>query len=227
MEDLRRIHNNVKRFLIKNVCRKGDRVLDVGCGRGGDLHKWKTCKVKLWGVDPDTASIEEAKTRAVGLSYNAELSVGDVTTAPVGPFDIVCYNFSLQYIFASLELLNNSITEIRNRVRVGGVLIGVVPDSEKILSLPCKWTDSLGNTIERGPSIGKGSYFAGQMILVKLSDGPYYANGAIPEPLCHKGILFQKLYDVGFELVSWDDMLPKTTGLVSDIYSQFIFTRIR
>ena len=103
----------------------------------------------------------------------------------------------------------------------------MVPDSEKILSLPCKWTDSLGNTIERGPSIGQGSSFAGQMILVKLSDGPYYANGAIPEPLCHKSILFQKLYDVGFELVSWDDMLPKTTGLISDIYSQFIFTRIR
>lgn len=225
MDQLRRSHNNIKRALIKSLCQKGDRVLDVGCGRGGDLNKWKACKVKLCGVDPDPASIEEAKSRAAGIEYSADLSVGDIITAPAGPFDIVCYNFSLQYIFASSDLFERSVREIRDRVQIGGVLVGVVPDSLKILGLPIKWTDPLGNIIERGPSIGRG--LAGEMILVKLSDGPYYANGAVPEPLCHKELLFERLYDYGFELVYWGDMTPKTTGLVTDVYSQFIFKRIR
>ncbi|NBS67830.1 methyltransferase domain-containing protein [bacterium] len=224
MEKLRRTHNQAKRDFIQSLASKGDRVLDVGCGRGGDLHKWKCCRVKLWGVDPDRESIAEAQSRAENLGAEVHLSVGDVLTAPTGPFDIVCYNFSLQYIFASEDLLERSIQAIRQRVAIGGVFVGVVPDSSKILKLPLKWSDSLGNTIERGPSIGQER--VGEMILVKLSDGPYYAKGAVPEPLCHKEILIEKLVNNGFQFIYWGDMLSKPNGLISDIYSQFIFKRV-
>ncbi len=41
MEEVRRHHNNLKRDLIKRVTVKNSQVLDVGCGMGGDLKKWK------------------------------------------------------------------------------------------------------------------------------------------------------------------------------------------
>lgn len=224
MEQLRRAHNDAKRKLLKSIASKDDYVLDVGCGRGGDVHKWKSIGVNLFGVDPDPASIEEAKSRALNAGFNAQYSVGDIRKAPQIEFDVVCYNFSLQYIFGTPDLLDKSIKEIASRVKRDGFLVGVVPDAEKILKLECDWKDSLGNTIKRGPSIGKGT--AGEMILVRLSDGPYYADGFVPEPLCHPTLLVEALGHNGFVLEKWEDFISSKTGLISDIYSIFIFRKI-
>jgi len=224
MDELRRTHNNAKRNFIKSVAARGDLVLDVGCGRGGDLHKWKHVGVHLWGIDPDAESIKEAQERAKGMNYRAFFDVGDVHAAGIGPYDLVCYNFSLQYIFKSEQLFKSGIADIARRVKHGGYFVGVVPDAEKIIKLPCQWSDSLGNTITRGPSIGRGNI--GEMILVQLADGPYYAKGPVPEPLCYREKLVAEVEAWGFCLQQWKDMLPEQTGLVSDIYSTFIFRKI-
>lgn len=223
MDALRKSHNHAKKKLISSVTEKRDRVLDVGCGRGGDLMKWKIVKARLTAVDPDPESIEEAKRRLEGMSYNADISVGDIRTCPKIQYDIVCYNFSLQYIFANHGLFTESIRAISERVDVGGLLIGTIPDSDKILSLPLKWSDSLGNTVERGPSTGRG--LVGEMILVKLVDGPYYKNNYVPEPIAYKSILIEELMKYGFVLINWNSMIRRPTGLISDIYSQFIFRK--
>lgn len=221
---MRKLHNDAKRKLIQSVVDKGSIVLDVGCGRGGDLHKWPNCTV--YGVDPDPESIEEAKKRAVECGYDnwAKFSVGDIHAAPIMSFDIVCYNFSFQYLFRSIEFLRSSLLQIANRLRTGGKLIGIVPDAAYISRLPHKWKDSMGNTIERGPYTDNNQQ-VGNMIIVKVVDGPYYSGGAIPEPLCYKEILFQEIGDM-FELESWTKMVPANTGIITDIYSKFIFRRI-
>jgi len=218
------MHNDAKRRLIESQVLRGSVVLDVGCGRGGDLHKWKNCIV--YGVDPDPDSIAEANKRARECGYDswAKFSVGDIHDAPMLPFDIVCYNFSFQYLFKSTDFLRSSLVQIANRLRVGGKLIGVVPDAEYITRLPNKWSDKLGNTIERGP-YSDISQQVGNMILVKVADGPYYSGGFIPEPLCYKEFLFQEIGEM-FELESWTKMVPETTGLITDIYSKFIFRRV-
>jgi len=224
MEQVRKLHNDAKRKLIQAHVHRGALVLDVGCGRGGDLHKWKGCK--LTGVDPDPEAIKEACKRSTECGYDSwtKFIVGDVTAAPHMQYDVICYNFSLQYAFKSLALLKSTLQNIALRLRLGGVLIGVVPDASRITSLPEKWSDALGNSIERGP-YSTINQQAGNMILVKLTDGPYYSNGAIPEPLCYKEILFQEIND-WFELESWTKMVPANTGLITDIYSKFIFRRV-
>ena len=221
---MRKMHNDAKRRLIQNVVTAGSIVLDMGCGRGGDLHKWKNCTV--FGVDPDPESIAEAKKRATEGGYDswAKFAVGDIHNAPMLSFDVVCYNFSFQYLFKSIEFLRSSLIQISNRLRIGGKLIGIVPDASYITRLPHKWSDSMGNTIERGPSSDIRQQ-AGNMILVKVADGPYYSGGAIPEPLCYKEILFQEIGEM-FELESWTKMVPERTGLITDIYSKFIFRRV-
>lgn len=48
----------------------GLRVLDIGCGKGGDLQKWQNapCQVDLYvGVDPADVSIQQAKDRYAGM----------------------------------------------------------------------------------------------------------------------------------------------------------------
>jgi SAM-dependent methyltransferase len=223
MDNLRKVHNDAKRKLIQRNVPRGSLVLDVGCGRGGDLHKWKDCRV--WGMDPDVASIEEAKKRAKECGYDwATFAVGDVHFAPRMLFDVICYNFSLQYVFKSADILKSSLRQIAERIRIGGVFIGIVPDAKKIINLPTDWSDALGNTIKRGPHSNK-CIQVGNMILVNLADGPYYANGPIPEPLCYKEFLIEEASE-WFELESWTNMVRDRTGLITDIYSKFIFRRV-
>lgn len=224
MEKLRKLHNKAKFDLIMWATdqRLNQVVLDVGCGRGGDMHKWHAKHVTVHGIDPDLEAINEANAR---LNESGYTQIGywkaDICTwnTPL-LYDIICYNFSIQYIFNTQELFQKTIDAIELNIRPGGLLIGIVPDGDKILHLPEKWSDSLGNTIERGPGRKEGY---GQMILVKLTDGPYYAQGAVPEPMCFKNLLVEGLEKNGFELVAWADMIGYKTGFISDIYSRFIF----
>ena len=47
MEEIRKYHNESKRLLIQSATREGDSILDVGCGFGGDLQKWRHVPVSL------------------------------------------------------------------------------------------------------------------------------------------------------------------------------------
>ena len=71
--NVRKFHNNVKRSLIKEHMKKkqtqSNRLLDLACGRGGDIHKWISCGVSdVLAVDGDYGSIEEAQKRYASVS---------------------------------------------------------------------------------------------------------------------------------------------------------------
>jgi len=59
-----------------------------------------------------------------------------------------------------------------------------------------------------------------------LVDGPFYADGGREEPILDASILVQNLKTVGFELLVWEPMLERPNGLVSDLYSKFVFKKI-
>lgn len=59
---LKRYHNAVKRELINRFACKGGRLLDLACGRGGDLRKWFDAGLSyVRGYDLSPGEIEEAK----------------------------------------------------------------------------------------------------------------------------------------------------------------------
>jgi SAM-dependent methyltransferase len=222
MEQLRKTHNLAKRELINKWVPQGSRVLDCGCGRGGDLAKWRAMKVNLFMVDPDEESLQEAQNRAHEMNFGVWfLGCGDIRdVVDSGPWDVVCYNFSLQYIFETDHIFDFSIKAIAKSVQVGGRLIGILPDEKRIreiLKNSSKFTDELGNTIELRD--GK--------LWVYLTDGPFYAAGARPEPLIDVQKLINSLADHGFQMAMWLPMLDRPNGLISDIYSKFVFTKIR
>jgi ubiquinone/menaquinone biosynthesis C-methylase UbiE len=211
METLRRLHNQKKRELILGIVRPGNIVLDCGCGRGGDWHKWKVAgALRIVGVDPDRESLVEAQRRADDMGLPVILIHGDIRDVHVNNFDVVCYNFSIHYI---LDSLGESAKAIARAVKPGGYLIGITPDKARITEFTSP--DTLGNTVETVDS---------SHISVRLVDGPFYADGAKTEPVISRPLLEHALRP-WFKLERWTPMLNTSTGLISDIYSTFIFKR--
>ena len=44
--NLRNFNNFIKSVLLKNYVHAGDHVLDLGCGKGGDLQNFNALKIK-------------------------------------------------------------------------------------------------------------------------------------------------------------------------------------
>ena len=191
MSDLRTRNNTIKRELLTEWVPRGSEVLDVGCGQGGDVHKWRTLNVKLTGIDPNPIAIQEAIRRSRG--YGTFL-VGTIVDAPRELYDVICYNFSLQY--QSLDLL----PEVTKRLRRGGRLVGVVTDSSRL------WAAS-----DDGISVQRNQ----DMINVYIPNTPYYANGPVNEPILEKSVLCERLKDMGFTCLVWEPF---------SIYAKFVFT---
>lgn len=193
MADIRARNNLIKRDFLNEYVPRGSKVLDVGCGQGGDLHKWKHLEVELTGIDPNSWAIEEAKRRSKG-QYGT-FFVGDIRSAPLEQYDVICYNFSLHY--QPLELF----PEITKRLKKpNGILIGIVPDRYV-----------LGNGKRDGIHIERVDE---DHISVYIPDTPYYANGPITEPLLNKNEFFKQAYENGMMNELWETF---------SIYGKFVF----
>ena len=81
---LRNLNNWIKYTLIHDRCPAQSRVLDLACGKGGDLKKWKEQHIKEYvGVDIAEGSIRDAVHRFKeinGISFPARFAVGTLGT---------------------------------------------------------------------------------------------------------------------------------------------------
>ena len=217
MEEIRKNHNDAKRELIQSVTTNGQHILDVGCGFGGDLQKWHKCGANINMCDPEPEALVEAKSRAKNMRMRVNFYEGDIHNCPKRKFDVVCFNFSLHYIFATRDLFFSSIHEIKKRMKPGAKLIGIIPDSERItFRVPFK--DDMGNFFMMR-NHGNGQF--GERLWVNLVDTPYYADGPKPEPVAYKDLLITHLEEIGFKLEQWEGL---TGNPISEMYSKFIFT---
>lgn len=220
MEQIRKWHNNIKRELIQGCVRAGDHVLDVGCGCGGDIHKWKQLAVHVDMCDPDESSVQEAMRRRGGWEC-CTIFHGDILSCPPKKYNVVCYNFSIQYIFSTRSTFEKSIKAITERIAPNGLLIGCVPNSDMILMNP-SFRDDLGNFMVRRDDTGNGTW--GEKLYVNLTDTPFYKNGPRTEPIAYKDMLVCELKKYNIELVSWTPFYPFCP--LSMMYTCFIFQRI-
>lgn len=217
MEEIRKYHNQEKRELITRVCREGDAVLDVGCGFGGDIGKFKQCGVNLSACEPLKDALEEARSRASKV-YKMRINfyLGDITSAPNRKYDAVCYNFSIHYIFQSEELFKQTTKEIVRRMKPGGRLFGIVPDSQQVIfKTPLNYGK---DTFFLMKGTSHGSF--GEKLFVQLEDTPYYHDGPKIEPIAHRDLFVTRLEKIGFRLETWE---PLRGNPVSELYSKFIF----
>lgn len=65
-EEVYKFHNRVKEGLFTENVKKGDTLLELACGRGGDMHKWiRTQAGKVVAMDISLANLESPKQGAV------------------------------------------------------------------------------------------------------------------------------------------------------------------
>jgi len=218
MEEIRKHHNDCKRQLIQKATQRGMTVLDVGCGFGGDLQKWAHVKPKVLDMcDPSSESLQEARERSKNLGISATFYEGDISNCPKKRYQVICYNFSLHYIFETKRLFMDSLQNIVNRLERGGKLIGIIPDSESII-MNTPFRDSMGNAMTRGENTGFGNF--GEKLFVMLADTPFYNGMFRKEPIAYKDLLITQLTKMGLRLEQWKQLEGYP---ITQMYSQFIF----
>jgi len=106
---LKRFHNSIKRRLIRYFAFRASRYLDVACGRGGDLLKWRDAHIRhVRGIDISPMEIREARRRcecAPASLTRAEFSVcmDAADFIDPEPYDVVACMFAIHYFFESEE----------------------------------------------------------------------------------------------------------------------------
>ena len=131
---VRNTHNFIKSILITRFLGQKKRVLDLGCGQGGDLSKIIHFSPSLYvGVDIAPNALYSAQKRVSKIKMKCrchflcfDFSEKEWTTG-FGPFDLVNCQFAIHFAFKSQECAKTTIKSISNSLKNGGLFIGTVP----------------------------------------------------------------------------------------------------
>ncbi|KAL7283075.1 hypothetical protein ACG7TL_002499 [Trametes sanguinea] len=144
------------------------RVLDMGCGKGGDLNKWaKANAAEYVGLDIAAVSIEQAQKRhqtSRGSRFVAEFFALDCYSHVLSdalphklltrPFDVVSMQFCMHYAFESETKARIMLQNVATWLRPGGIFVGTIPNAKQLMeqldALPPDTQDlSWGNNVYR------------------------------------------------------------------------------
>jgi hypothetical protein len=113
LNTMRNYHNVIKRGLLHKYCEK-DTIVDIGAGRGGDLHKWKKLGTgtEVLAIEPNSDYLMEFHTRLIECGYKPQFEEHEFMSA----------DFTFPYVF----------DDGKDRVVVT-LMKGVGQDSDKIV----------------------------------------------------------------------------------------------
>lgn len=131
---VQRFHNDAKRALLSTFASQGGTLLDLACGRGGDIHKWHSLGLSaVLGLDVSVESVAEARARhanAEACSQTYTFQQADLQKPWVGDrqYDTVTCMFALHYFFGSERDAHTILRTAAANLRPGGHFVGIVPD---------------------------------------------------------------------------------------------------
>ncbi|XP_055812659.1 mRNA cap guanine-N7 methyltransferase 1-like isoform X2 [Solanum dulcamara] len=162
---LKKLNNWIKSVLIQLYTKRGDAVLDLACGKGGDLIKWDKAKIGYYvGIDIADGSIEDCRTRYNGeadhhqrrkkFSFPARLLCGDCyevrldrVLADDAPFDVCSCQFAMHYSWSTEARARRALANISALLRPGGIFIGTMPDANVIVKKYREEGLAFGNSV--------------------------------------------------------------------------------
>ncbi len=129
---VRNSHNFIKSVLIRQYVGTKQKILDLGCGQGGDLLKIKQSHPSLYvGVDIAQKAIQHAQERVrnIKMGCRCEFHCIDFTTTawPHKDFDIVNCQFSIHFIFETPAKAEFVLNAIAKSLKPNGYFVGTVP----------------------------------------------------------------------------------------------------
>lgn len=145
---LKRFNNWIKSVLIQKFAPHASDhpilVLDMGCGKGGDLIKWDKAGIDGYiGIDIAEVSVNQAKKRyrEMHASFDALFYAGDCFSSSINEllppdqrqFDVVSLQFCMHYAFESEEKVRVLLENVSKCLPRGGVMIGTIPNSDVIV----------------------------------------------------------------------------------------------
>lgn len=115
--------------------KRGDSVLDVGCGSGDLLATLAGCGASLCGVDLADSRLNRAAERLRTRGVDAELckSAAESLPYPDSSFDVVVCSEILEHLPDPLI----ATREASRVLRPGGRYVATVPNNERIRQVPC------------------------------------------------------------------------------------------
>lgn len=132
------------KFYSLNKDDKPIRILDLSCGKGGDLIKYNMRNVSfVGGADIADVSIEQCKDRFQKLRdkcFDSKFVVADLTRESLKqhfdyPFTFAFSQFAIHYSFESYDQALRYIQNAADNLENLGFFIGTYPDGPKILKL--------------------------------------------------------------------------------------------
>jgi ubiquinone/menaquinone biosynthesis C-methylase UbiE len=215
----RGFHGRVKEALIARHA-SGLRLLDVGCGVGGDVWRWRRAGVRsVVGIEPDLASVVEASRRISTAGGGDRFFVmhspdtpEKLSTFARGAFECASAMFSMHLMEGGdrLKVLN----ELVRVVGSGGAVFVCVPDGDALVSASSEVVSVHG---------GRAWWNL---------DAPYFKRTCAPEsePVLSVQTLMEEMTEVGlhgvhavpFSSMAGFESLSECDKRVSELYSAVI-----
>lgn len=134
---LQRFHNDAKRALLDTFARNAGSLLDLACGRGGDIHKWRNLGIAtVLGLDISAESVQEARERYANAQADNAGSACTFQQADLrapwhagSQYDMCTCMFALHYFFGSERDAHTVLRTASASLRPGGYFVGIVPDA--------------------------------------------------------------------------------------------------
>jgi len=140
--DMRRFHNWIKRKILFEYSSSNGNLLDLACGKGGDIYKWVDNNIRyIEGYDVDTESIknaiqryEKVITKPTSKNFNYKFIEKDLSKETIETsveFDLASCFFAIHYFFENKNKLTNFIKNLKN-IKNGGYFTVTTLCSEKL-----------------------------------------------------------------------------------------------
>lgn len=135
-DGIRNTHNFIKARLIERFMPTRSHILDLGCGQGGDLLKYRRKRLKSYrGIDVSHTAIERNNERIVSINLHCRCKLECIDFCSrewqtPNAYEVVSCQFALQYAFESEAMARNVIRQAANSLKDGGIFLGTIPVHE-------------------------------------------------------------------------------------------------